>query len=257
MSPFVGIWHLNMLGQWKGLLLVNRIIVHLPYPSIALRLIKVMRIMSLLQPMITLLKRGRGKQCLPPGMILLLIYTKEEEEKKIFRSSLLAQTFSGLPNTPKSSGPSLPTEGLLVNAWSEVRKALPKITAFKARDRSLYRWPDSDFDKYGKVPDVDQAVSTFISSGQSSNKNFRKNSKSAKAELHPRDLQKENTFISLDQTLRSQQRAISHVLYMLTALSKGLKGDSECISYDDIKQLLGGLASTLSDVEESIHKGVS
>jgi hypothetical protein len=40
---------------------------------------------------------------------------------------------------------------------------LPKITAFKARDRRLYRWPESDFDKYGKVPDVDQAVSTFIS----------------------------------------------------------------------------------------------
>jgi hypothetical protein len=37
---------------------------------------------------------------------------------------------------------------------------------------------------------------------------------------------------------------------MLTALSKGLKGDSECISYDDIKQLLGGLASTLSDVKD-------
>ena len=52
-----------------------------------------------------------------------------------------------------------------------------------------------------------------------------KNSKSAKSEIHPRDLQKENTFISLDQTLRSQQRAISHVLCMLTALSKGLKGD--------------------------------
>jgi hypothetical protein len=138
----------------------------------------------------------------------------------------------------------------LVNAWSEVGKTLPKITAFKARDRSLYRWPDSDFDKYGKVPDVDQAVSTFISSGQSSNKNFRNNSKSAKAEFHPRDLQKENTFISLDQTLRSQQRAISHVLYMLTSLSKGLKGDSECISYDDIKQLLGGLTSTLSDVKD-------
>jgi hypothetical protein len=75
-----------------------------------------------------------------------------------------------------------------------------------------------------------------------------KKSKSAKAELHPRDLQKENTCISLDQTLRSQQRAISHVLYMLTALSKGLQGDFECISYDDIKQLLGGLVSTLSDV---------
>ena len=114
---------------------------------------------------------------------------------------------------------------MLVNAWSEVGKALPKITAFKARDRNLYRWADSEFDKYGKVPDVDQAVFTFISSGQSSNKNFRNNSKSAKAELHPRDLQKENTCISLDQTLRSQQRAISHVLYMLTALSKGLKGD--------------------------------
>ena len=113
----------------------------------------------------------------------------------------------------------------MVNAWSEVRKALPKITAFKARHRSLYRWRDSDFDKYGKVPDVDQSVSTFISSGQSSNKNFGKNSKSAKSEIHPRDLQKENTFISLDQTLRSQQRAISHVLCMLTALSKGLKGD--------------------------------
>jgi hypothetical protein len=60
----------------------------------------------------------------------------------------------------------------LVNAWSEVRKALPKITAFKARHRSLYRWRDSDFDKYGKVPDVDQAVSTFISSGQSSKRIF-------------------------------------------------------------------------------------
>jgi hypothetical protein len=72
----------------------------------------------------------------------------------------------------------------LFNAWTEVGKALPKITAFKAWDTSLYRWPDSDFDKYGKVPDVDQTVSTFISSGQSSNKNFRNNSKSAKAELN-------------------------------------------------------------------------
>jgi hypothetical protein len=35
---------------------------------------------------------------------------------------------------------------------------------------------------------------------------------------------------------------------MVTAVSKGLKGDSECISFDDIKQLLDGLASTLSDV---------
>ena len=73
---FCGIWHLNMLGQRKGLLLVNRIIVPLPYPRIALRLINVMRILSLLQTIITLLKRGRGKQCLPPGMILLLIYRK-------------------------------------------------------------------------------------------------------------------------------------------------------------------------------------
>jgi hypothetical protein len=37
---------------------------------------------------------------------------------------------------------------------------------------------------------------------------------------------------------------------MLPSLSKSLKGDSECISYDDIKQLLGGLASTLSDVKD-------
>jgi hypothetical protein len=41
---------------------------------------------------------------------------------------------------------------------------------------------------------------------------------------------------------------------MLTALSKGRKGDSECISYDDIKQLLGGLASTLSDVGDLFIK---
>ena len=44
---------------------------------------------------------------------------------------------------------------------------------------------------------------------------------------------------------------------MLTALSKGLKGDSECISYDDIKQLLGGLASTLSDVKDLSIKALA
>ena len=44
---------------------------------------------------------------------------------------------------------------------------------------------------------------------------------------------------------------------MLTALSKGLKGDSECISYDDFKQLFDGLASTLSDVGDLSIKALA
>jgi hypothetical protein len=52
----VGIRHLNVLGQSKGLLLVNIILVPLPCPSIALRLIKVMRILILIQT-----RRGREK----------------------------------------------------------------------------------------------------------------------------------------------------------------------------------------------------
>ena len=149
------------------------------------------------------------------------------------RASYLAQSFVGLPmSKKKSEGPCLPAEGIIINSWKDVSKSLPKLVSFKQRHRYQYRWPDDDFNKFGKVPEVDPCVSTYINA----NKGFG-------GDKGPRDLysseKKLNSSLSaIDQSLRFQQRAESHSSFLLASLSKGLKGEVE-VSDESVSQLLG------------------
>lgn len=82
-----------------------------------------------------------------------------QKPKEEVRKSFLSPSFSGLPTSKKmTDGPSLPADGIIVNAWKEVEKLLPKIASFKTRHRYQYRWPDDDFDEIGKSPDIDASV---------------------------------------------------------------------------------------------------
>ena len=70
----------------------------------------------------------------------------------------------------------------------------------------------------------------------------------------PRDLysseKKLNSSLSaIDQSLRFQQRAVSHASFLLASLSKGLKGEVE-VSDESVSQLLGGLANTIVDIAD-------
>ena len=160
------------------------------------------------------------------------------------RASYLAQSFVGLPmSKKKSEGPCLPAEGIIINSWKDVSKSLPKLVSFKQRHRYQYRWPDDDFNKFGKVPEVDPCVSTYINA----NKGFG-------GDKGPRDLysseKKLNSSLSaIDQSLRFQQRAVSHASFLLASLSKGLKGEVE-VSDESVSQLLGGLANTIVDIAD-------
>lgn len=157
-----------------------------------------------------------------------------QKPKEEVRKSFLSQSFTGLSTSKKmTDGPSLPADDIIVNAWREVEKPLPKIASFKTRHRYQYRWPDEDFDKIGKSPDIDASVNTYIYTN-----------KGLKNEKGPRELfsseRKANAaFAAIDQSLRFQQRAVSHASLILSALSKGFKGESE-IPDDILSQLLGG-----------------
>ena len=171
---------------------------------------------------------------------ILDIETTEPEETA--RKSYLSQSFSGLPSSKKiTDGPCLPADGIIVNAWKEAEKPLPKVTSFKNRHRYQYRWPDEDFNKIGKTPDVDASVSTYIST----NKGFKNDH--GPRELFASERKANVAFAAIDQSLRFQQRAVSHASLILSALSKGLKGESN-ISDETLSHLLGGLANAIVDI---------
>lgn len=76
--------------------------------------------------------------------------------------------------------------------------------------------------------------------------------KGLKNENSPRELfsseRKANAaFAAIDQSLRFQQRAVSHVSLIMSVLSKGLEGESENPDYI-LSQLLWGLAKAIVDV---------
>lgn len=88
---------------------------------------------------------------------------KAQKPKEEVRKSSLSQSFTGLPTSKKMTDvPSLPADGIIVNAWKEVEKPLQKIASFKTCHRYQYRWPDEYFDKIGKSPDIDASVNTYI-----------------------------------------------------------------------------------------------
>ena len=45
-------------------------------------------------------------------------------------------------------------------------KSIPKLMSFKQMNRYQYRWTDDDFNKFGKVPEVDPCVSTYINANK-------------------------------------------------------------------------------------------
>ena len=82
------------------------------------------------------------------------------------------------------------------------------------------------------MPEVDPCLSMYINA----NKGFG-------GDKGPRDLysseKKLNSSLSaIDQSLRFQQRAVSHASFLLASLSKGLKGEVE-VSDESVSQLLG------------------
>jgi hypothetical protein len=124
---------------------------------------------------------------------------------------------------------------------------LPKVTSFKNRNRYQYRWPDEDFDKIGKTPDVDASVSTYIST----NIGFKNDH--GPRELFASERKANVAFTAIDQSLIFQQRAVSHDSLILSALSKGLKGESN-ISDKTLSHLLGGLSNAIVDIGDLSFK---
>lgn len=75
-----------------------------------------------------------------------------QKPKEEIRKSSLSQSSTGLPTSKKmTDGHSLPADGIIVNAWKEVEKPLPKIASCKTRHIYQYRWPDEDFDKIARA----------------------------------------------------------------------------------------------------------
>lgn len=117
---------------------------------------------------------------------------------------------------------------------------MPNIASIKTRHRYQYRWPVEDFDKISKSPDIDDSVNTYIYTN-----NGLKN-KNCPRELFSSEHKANAAFAAIDQSLRFLQTAVSHASLILSALSNGLKSDSE--NPDNIlSQLLGGLANAMVD----------
>lgn len=66
-----------------------------------------------------------------------------QKPKEEVRKSFLSQSFTGLPTSKRmTDGPSLPADGIIANAWKEIKKPQAKIASFKTCHRYQYRWPE-------------------------------------------------------------------------------------------------------------------
>ena len=158
------------------------------------------------------------------------------------RTSILSKTFGdiGLPK-PKSEL-ALPAEGVMDMKWGRVNKSLPKTPhPDESRMRRQYRWPDADFERMGRVPMVDKAVSTYMSTKVGGFGKFKPRT------LYPTESKLDKSLQAVDHLMRSQQRVSSHMSYMLVALRKALAADSQA-SEEDISAILSSLAQANCDL---------
>ena len=162
------------------------------------------------------------------------------------RASVLSSSFKGIIPEKRQGGPMLPADGCITSVWQSLvddgvgRKSI-SFPPFKRRHRDQYRWPAKDFTDFGKVPEVDGPVSTYIASGSRHSGPF------APRHLYPEEVCAEQSLREVDNSLRASHRVVSHSSYILSALSEALKPESS-VSEDRILLLLGGLASAISDL---------
>ena len=159
------------------------------------------------------------------------------------KTSVLESAFSTASSHSNPVVPALPVEGIIDNRWEKVNKGLPKVPFSEVgRLRQQYRWPEEDFEKRGRVPDVDKSVSTYMATKLSGFSKFKPRT------LFPAEHKAEKALASVDQILRSQQRVVSHASYFLVGLRQAMAAENKESSEEDIASLLGALATSLTDL---------
>ena len=169
-----------------------------------------------------------------------------EEPEEAFKPSILHQSFVGLPSAPRPKAPVLPMETIIPHSWNMASKD-PSRCFSAPRQKDLYKWPQSDFESYSSVPEVEDDVMTYITLGAS------KTGDHTPRRLTSREKSFEDALIRIDRVLRSQQRAISHSAYMLASLTKGLKTAST-LTDEQMESHLAGIASAIHDIADTSVK---
>ena len=158
------------------------------------------------------------------------------------KASILTGAFSGLVPQPEPQTPALPADGLLDNKWDKINKSLPRVSfSEENRMRKQYRWPESDFDRRGKCPNLDKSVSTYLNTRLGGTAKFKPRT------LYPTETKAEKALESVDRVIRCQQRVVSHSSYLLAALRRALSPDSDT-SEEDVASILGALATATCDM---------
>jgi len=166
-----------------------------------------------------------------------------DEPKLPQKASILEGAFGGIgPLQAPKPVVALPADGIIDMSWDKMNKSLPRVPfSDESRLRKQYRWPESDFDRLGKVPMVDKSVSTYLATKLGGSGKFKPRS------LFSGEIRLDKTLQGVDHMMRAMQRMTSHLSYMLVALRGALAGDSQW-SEEDIATLLGAMASATCDI---------
>jgi len=142
-----------------------------------------------------------------------------ESESSKSHTSYVSSTFQMGKKNPV---PKLPLEGDVKDRWDSVEKFMSKgsVSAFRASDAHKFRIYESDFDKYGCVPTIDQEYKAKV---EIDTQKFSKNVGGKKSKQptikDPKLRQAEYHFQKCDESARVALRASSHGILMLNAMN--------------------------------------
>ena len=178
----------------------------------------------------------------------------DDSDTEVGKSVLSGSFETALPSRKKATV--LPADAVIEASWKEIFKTNSsstsaannnkntgkslKIASFKKKHKQYYRWPKKDFERLGKVPELDRAVTTYLASGKN-----RKGSFVPRA-LYPEETAADNALKDIDTSLRAAHRVMSHASYFLAGLSSVLS-KSGVTPESEAGILLSGLAATLVD----------
>ena len=175
---------------------------------------------------------------------------EESELANDSTKSVLAKSFkTTLPK--KEKGIVLPTDALVRDSWESLFPSKPslgssrsvKIASFKKRHREQYRWSDEDYERFGRVPEVDGAVTTYIASGRNSRGSH------VPRTLFTEEAVADSTLREIDASLRTTHRVVSHSSYFLASLTSVLS-EQGIVPESPAGLLLSGLAASICDITD-------
>ena len=165
-------------------------------------------------------------------------------------TSYVADTFQ---SGKKNKVPKLPLDGVVKQKWDEIEGFMKRgsISAYRSSDHQRFRIYESDFEKYGRTPSIDQEYRAKIEFDGSK---FGKPGGTPKKGQPPiKDTQLrivEAEFQKCDESARLALRASSHGALMLNAMHTILN-DPQKYEQGEIMNLLQGAFKAFQTVADS------